>query len=158
MINNIPPFFNKHSKILILGSFPSVISRQNEFFYANKQNRFWKVLSFVFDEKEPASLDDKKSLLCNHNIALWDIVKSCDIKGSSDSTITNLKTNDINQILKNSDISHIFTNGSKASSLYKKYILKDTFIQNYPLASTSPANARYSLEKLISEWSILSRI
>lgn len=158
MTNNIKPFCNLNSKLLILGSFPSVISRQNGFFYANKQNRFWKVISAVFDEKEPLNLTDKKSLLLKHNIALWDIIQSCNIKGSSDASISNLKINNIAKLLEYSPITHIFTNGGKASLLYQKYILKHTLMQNYALPSTSPANARFSLEKLINEWKILSRI
>ena len=117
-----PPLYDKGSKVLILGSFPSVKSRENNFFYGHPQNRFWKVISAVLGEKLPESIEEKKQLLLSHNIALWDSIASCDIKGSSDASISNVVPNDLSEIFDNADIAAIFCNGKKAFELYRKYI------------------------------------
>ncbi len=148
----IPPVYNSESKILILGSFPSVKSREVGFFYGHKQNRFWKVLAEIFSDSIPESIDEKKTFLLKNNIALWDVIASCDIEGSSDSSIKNVKINDLNIILNNSKISEIFTNGKKAYDLYEKYLRSKTGINAFSLPSTSPANAAWSFEKLVVEW------
>lgn len=152
--HNIKPLYNKNSKILILGSFPSVKSREAQFYYHHPQNRFWKIMKVILKE-DFNTIEEKKTILLKHNIALWDVIGSCEIKGSSDSSIKNVISNDINHIINNSNIKYIFTNGKKSYELYNKYCLKNTNIEAIYLPSSSPANATYSLEKLIKEWSII---
>ncbi|MBR3144273.1 MAG: DNA-deoxyinosine glycosylase [Clostridia bacterium] len=151
----INPVFDKNSKILILGSFPSVKSREEGFFYGNPQNRFWKVLSFLYGEELPNTIQNKKEFLLKHGIAVFDVIKSCDIVGSADSSIKNVVPNDFTKILNNSKINRIFTNGNLAHTLYNKYVLEKTGIKDIKLPSTSPANAAFSLEKLIKTWKII---
>jgi len=151
-LHNIEPVFNKESKILILGSFPSVKSREQQFFYAHLQNRFWKVISSITNEELPVTIEEKKKLLLNNKIAVWDVIKSCDIIGSSDSSIANVEVNDIYRILNVANIKGIYANGDKAYSLFKKYFKELDIIK---LPSTSPANAQYSLEELIEEWKVI---
>ena len=152
IIHPIPPVDNSESEILILGSFPSVKSREVGFFYGHKQNRFWKVMAEVFSDNVPQTIDEKKTFLLKNNIALWDVIASCDIEGSSDSSIKNVTLNDLSVILDNSGISKIFTNGKKANILYEKYTYPKTGIKSVCLPSTSPANASWNLEKLTAEW------
>lgn len=149
-IHNIDPVYDENSKILILGSFPSVKSREQRFFYGHPQNRFWKVISNITNSKLPNTVQEKKNLLLTNNIAVWDVIKSCDIVGSSDSTIENVEINDFSIILNSANIQKIYANGDKAYSLFKKYYSKDVEIIKLP--STSPANAQYNLEKLCEEW------
>lgn len=151
--HNINPIYNKDSNILILGSFPSVKSRQEKFFYAHPQNRFWKVVSTIFNEPIPQTIAEKKQMLLRNNIAVWDVIKSCDIVGSSDSSIENVAVNDIESLLKSTNIKIIFANGDKAYKLFKKYF--DNNIGIIKLPSTSPANAQYNLERLCEEWKII---
>lgn len=153
--HNIPPLFNENSEILILGSFPSQKSREAQFFYGHPQNRFWLVLSEVLGEKLPQSIDEKREMLIKNKIALWDVIASCEIVGSSDSSIKNVVPNDISGILAKSNIKKIFVNGKTAEKYYNKYILSTTQILATVLPSTSPANAAYSLERLIDEWKII---
>lgn len=153
--HEIPPIFDENSKILILGSFPSVKSRENKFFYHHPQNRFWKVLANIMDVDVPNTLEQKRNFLLNSKIAIWDVIGSCEIEGSSDSSIKNVIVNDLNLIIKNCNIKQIFCNGGKSYELYKKYCEKNTNIKAIKLPSTSPANARFSLDKLISEWNII---
>ncbi|MBR0277440.1 MAG: DNA-deoxyinosine glycosylase, partial [Clostridia bacterium] len=147
-----PPLFDKNSKILILGSFPSVKSREQMFFYGHPQNRFWRVTSIIFNCEEPKTIDEKKKFLLNNKIALWDVIAVCEISGSSDSSIKNVKTNDITGILENSNIKRIYTNGKTAGKYYDKFIKNKIGKEAICLPSTSPANAVWSLEKLVSEW------
>ncbi len=152
--HNIEPLYDEYSKILILGSFPSIKSREAVFYYANPQNRFWKVLKEVLLwEDVPSVIDKKKEYLHKSHIALWDVIGSCDIRGSSDSSIRNIECNDIDRIIKNGNISLIVCNGNKAYELYEKYISCD--IRCLKLPSTSPANAAYSLTRLVEEWSVI---
>ncbi len=155
MIHPIPPTFDEHSEILILGSFPSVKSREVGFFYGHPQNRFWRVLAFLFDSELPKSIEEKKSFLLRHKIALWDVIASCDITGSSDASIKNVVPNDLNVILSAAQVRQIFTNGKKADSLYKKYLLPKTGREAICLPSTSPANAAWSFEKLCEAWKVV---
>jgi len=148
--HNIDPVFNSDSKILILGSFPSVKSREQKFFYGHPQNRFWKVISSITNEPLPISVEEKKTLLLKNKIAIWDVIKSCDIVGSSDSSIENVCINDFNIIFNNADIKKIYANGDKAYSLFRKYYSKE--IEIIKLPSTSPANAQFNLEKLCEIW------
>ena len=152
--HNIKPVYDKNSKILILGSFPSVKSREAQFFYGHPQNRFWKVISSITDTKLPGTIEDKRKMLINNNIAVWDVIASCDIEGSSDSSIKNVVVNDLSEILKETNIKTIFLNGGTAYNLFKKYN-KDLNMNIIKLPSTSPANARYSLEMLINDWNII---
>ena len=124
IIHPIPPFYDKESKILILGSFPSVKSREQKFFYGHPQNRFWKVLAQVFADEVPNTVPEKKAFLKKHHIALWDVIGACDIEGSSDSSITNVIVNDLSKILETGEIRAIFVNGKTAEKYYKKYTEK----------------------------------
>ena len=156
MINHpIPPLFDENSKVLILGSFPSVASRKAAFFYGHPQNRFWKVTSAVFGCEVPQTTEEKRLILFKNGIALWDVIASCDIKGSSDSSICNVVPNDISVILDTADIKNIFVNGRTAEKYYNKY-LRDTVGRSaVPLPSTSPANASWSLDRLTDAWKII---
>ena len=156
VIHKIPPVYNKNSQILILGSFPSVKSREGRFFYHHKQNRFWKVLSTIVNDVLPETIDEKKDFLLKNHIAVWDVIASCDIEGSSDSSIKNAVPNDFSDILKAAPIRKIYTNGGTAYKLYHKYCEKVTGIKAMKLPSTSPANAYYSLDRLISEWKVIA--
>lgn len=151
----IAPVYNKNSQILILGSFPSVKSREGGFFYHHPQNRFWKVLSLVYDVPMPASIDEKRQMLLHLRLALWDVIYSCEVTGSSDSSIRNAIPNDLSVILNTADIRQIVCNGNTAYKLYMKHIYPDTGIEAIKLPSTSPANASYSLDELVKAWSQL---
>lgn len=155
VIHEIPPVYNKNSEILILGSFPSVKSREGQFFYHHKQNRFWKVLSAVVNDVLPETVDEKKEFLLRNHIAVWDVIASCDIEGSSDSSIKNAVPNNFSDILKAAPIRQIYTNGGTAYKLYHKYCEKMTGIKAVKLPSTSHANASYSLDRLIGKWKII---
>ncbi len=120
--HEFPPVFDKSSEILILGSFPSVKSRQESFFYANPQNRFWKLMAQLLNESTPKDTKDKIVMLKKHKIALWDVIESCDIVGSSDSSISNVVPVDISQILSRANIIKVYANGGKAFELYNKYL------------------------------------
>lgn len=153
--HNIPPVFDNKSEILILGSFPSVKSREAEFFYAHPQNRFWRLISDIYNCSLPATVEEKKELLLSNHIALWDVIKSCEIKGSSDSSIKNATANDIKYLLDNSKVTRIFTNGALSYKLYNKYIFDITNISAVKLPSSSPANAIFSYRDLLNEWTAL---
>ncbi len=157
IIHPIPPFYDKDSKILILGSFPSVKSREQMFFYGHPQNRFWKVIAQVFGDDVPAAVPDKKAFLARHHIALWDVIASCDIEGSSDASITNVVANDLSVILDSADIRGIFVNGRTAEKYYKKYSESMIHRKAVCLPSTSPANAAWNTEKLVKAWSEVVR-
>ena len=148
----IAPLYQKDSRILILGSFPSVKSREGMFFYHHPQNRFWKVLAALTGEDAPSSIEEKRSMLLRHHIALWDVIHSCDIIGSSDSSIKNVVPNDLRPILDAAPIRQIYTNGGTAGRLYRKYIEPELGRPCTVLPSTSPANASYTLDKLIIHW------
>lgn len=151
----IKPLYDENSKILILGSFPSVKSREQMFFYGHPQNRFWPLLAKIFNEEVPRNVDEKRALALKHRIAMWDVLASCEISGSSDSSIKNAEVNDISQILNAADIKHIYVNGKTAAKYYEKYMEEKTELKAVTLPSTSPANAAYSLERLYEEWKII---
>ncbi|MBQ2658888.1 MAG: DNA-deoxyinosine glycosylase [Erysipelotrichaceae bacterium] len=153
--HQIDPVYDKHSKILILGSFPSVKSRQIGFFYGHPKNRFWKVVAAVFKEDVPATIEEKKEMLLRNGVALWDVVASCEIVGSSDSSIRNVRPNDIKKLISETSISRIYVNGGTAMKLYRKYLEKQVGMEATVLPSTSPANAAYSLDRLVEEWRII---
>ena len=155
MKHTIDPVYNEQSQILILGSFPSVKSREQQFFYGHKPNRFWKVLAGVLGCDVPQSVEEKKAMLLSHHIAVWDVIQSCEIEGSSDASIRDVVPNDLACILNTADIRAIYTNGGKAHELYGKYIEPVNKIAAHKLPSTSPANAGYSLERLLAAWSVI---
>ena len=148
----IPPLYDENSRILILGSFPSVKSRETAFFYGHPQNRFWRVLAAVFDCDVPKTVEQKKKLVFDNGLALWDVIGGCDVQGSSDSTIKNTVPNDLSVILDNADIKMIFANGRTAEKYYNKYTKPITGIDIECLPSTSPANAAWSFERLAESW------
>lgn len=156
MNHTIDPVYNEQSQILILGSFPSVKSREQQFFYGHKQNRFWKVLAGVLGCEVPQTIEEKKAMLLAHHIAVWDVIKSCEIEGSSDASIRDVVPNDLSRILDAADIRAIYTNGGKAHELYGRYIEPVNGIAAHKLPSTSPANAGYSLDRLLEAWSVLN--
>lgn len=143
------PIFNQDSKILILGSFPSVISREQAFYYANKNNRFWKVMAILFDEE----ITERKQFCLDHHIALWDVIHSCSIHGSSDTSIRDVTPNDIPTLVDKTNIHTIFTTGKTATKLYEKYIGCDK--EHIGLPSTSSANAAMSIDKLVDAYHII---
>ena len=149
------PYINKNSKVLILGSIPSVKSRKCGFYYMHPQNRFWSVLSDLFDEDFPKTILEKKQLLFRHKIALWDVIESCDIDGSSDSSIKNVKVNDIKKLIVGTDVKTIFVTGKKSLQLYNRYCLKDVGIEAIYLPSTSGANCRMSYEDLRNKYEMI---
>lgn len=154
----INPIFDSNSRILILGSFPSVKSREQGFFYGHPQNRFWRVAAAVCNEETPVTIDEKKAFLLKNNIAVWDVIHSCDITGSADSTIKNVVANDLRVILDSADIKQIFVNGRKAEQLYNKYIMPDINREAVCLPSTSPANAAWNMERLIAAWRVIREL
>ena len=151
--HTLKPIYNKFSKILILGSIPSTISRETNFYYAHKTNRFWPILSILFNT-ELKTNTDKENFLLNNKIAIFDMIKECDINGSSDSSIKNIKINNLKPIIKNSKIKYIFCTGKLSYNLYQKYY-KDLNLECVYLPSPSSANATYSLERLLSEYKII---
>ena len=154
--HNIPPLYSENSRYLILGSFPSVASRAERFFYAHPQNRFWKVLSAVFSAPLPATIDEKKRLILTNGLALFDVIASCTIAGSADSSVTDVVPNDLTPILRTGSIERVFVNGKTAEKYYLKYLAEKTGMPCVCLPSTSAANASYSLEKLIAAWRVLN--
>jgi len=156
LTHTFEPVFNKDSKILILGSFPSVKSRENNFYYGHPQNRFWKVLAQLLGREVPQTIEEKKALLLQNHIAIWDVIESCTIIGSSDSSIKDVVVNDFSKVLENSEIETIYVNGGKAYELYHKYAEMQTGVPAIKLPSTSPANAAWSLEKLCAAWSVMN--
>lgn len=152
LIHQIEPTYNKESEILILGSFPSVLSRKVGYYYGHPKNRFWMVLAEVFEEKCPESIDEKKEFLLRNKVAIWDVIASCDIVGSADSTIENVKVNDIEKILAISNIQRIYVNGRKADELYKKHLEEKIGQKAIYLPSTSPANAAWGINRLVMTW------
>ncbi|MBR4670364.1 MAG: DNA-deoxyinosine glycosylase [Butyrivibrio sp.] len=155
IVHPIPPLFDKDSRVLILGSFPSVKSREAQFFYGHPQNRFWKVIAEIFGEDVPKTVPEKKALLTRNKIALWDVIHSCEITGSSDSSIKNVTANDLTKILEKADIKAIYVNGKTAEKYYKKYIEDVIGREAVCLPSTSPANAAWKVDKLVEAWSVI---
>ena len=153
VVHPIPPVYRADSRILILGSFPSVKSRETGFFYGHPQNRFWKVTAAVCGEEVPQTVEEKKAMLLSNGVALWDVLDSCDIAGSSDSSIRNAVPVDIALILRAADIRRIYCNGTAAYELFIKHLAPVCGMTPVKLPSTSPANAAWSVERLLGEWS-----
>ena len=156
VVHPIEPLFDERSETLILGSFPSVKSREVMFFYGHKQNRFWPLLARIFEADTPVTIEEKSKLILDNKLALWDVIHSCEIDGSSDSTIKVVVPNDLSVILENAPIKRIFVNGKKAFALYQKYIEPTIGIRARVLPSTSPANAAWSVERLIEVWRVIN--
>ena len=149
---NFGPVYDSNSKILILGSFPSVKSREAAFYYGHPQNRFWPLLAALFSREVPASKEEKIVFLLEHRIALWDTIEECDIIGSSDSSIKNVVPVEINRILSCADIRQIYCNGAASYKLFMKYLEPLCGRTPVRLPSTSPANAACSFDNLYKEW------
>ena len=148
----IDPVYDGNSEVLILGSFPSVKSREAGFFYGHLQNRFWKVIAAVMEDEVPETIPEKRAFLLRHHIALWDVIGKCTIIGSDDSSIRDAVPNDLGKIISASGLSRIFVNGKKAEAIYRKYTEKKTGIKAVCFPSTSPANATWKLDRLIEAW------
>lgn len=151
----IAPVFDENSRILILGSFPSVKSREAAFFYGHPQNRFWKVVSGVLGCDCPQTIEEKRTMLLAHHIALWDVIASCRIEGSSDSSIRDAVPTDLSVLLARAPIRAVFCNGQTAFRLYARYQEQETGLPAMLLPSTSPANADYSVPRLLESWSVI---
>lgn len=154
-IHPILPVYDANSRILILGSFPSVQSRAGGFYYHHPQNRFWPLLSRLLQEPLPHSIEEKKAMLLRHGIALWDVIASCTVTGSQDSSIRDVTPNDISSLLQQADIRRIFCNGATAYHYYVRYLLQQTGRSAQKLPSTSPANAAWSMQRLMEDWSCI---
>ena len=148
----IPPVYDLHSQILILGSFPSVKSREAMFFYGHPQNRFWKVVAAVFEEPVPETVPERKGFLIRNRIAAWDVIASCRIKGSSDASIGDVTANDLRPILETASIRQIYVNGRTAEKMYKRFTEPVIGRSCICLPSTSPANASWNMDKLTNAW------
>ena len=146
------PVFDSESRILILGTMPSPKSRELGFYYSHPRNRFWPVLAEIFGENVPKTPEEKQNFCLRHKIALWDVLRECDIEGASDSSIKNAVPNDISVILNSADIKAVFCTGSTAAKLYKKFIEPETKIPVIALPSTSPANAKIKFEELCEKY------
>ena len=154
-VHPFPPLYDALSRVLILGSFPSIKSREQRFFYGHPQNRFWPMLAALFGEAVPRSVEEKRALALRHHVALWDTIYSCDIVGSSDSSIRSVVPTDLRPILSGSGVTRIFCNGRTSGLYYQKYQEKTLQIEATVLPSTSPANAAWTMEKLMEAWSVI---
>ena len=150
--HSFPPVVDEECRILILGSFPSVKSREEGFFYGHPQNRFWKMLAAIYKEGIPTDIQEKRTLLLRHHIALWDVIASCEIEGSSDASVRNAMPVDISLITNVATIERVICNGQLAAKLYHQHLEKLVGLPTVVMPSTSPANASCSLEKLIQAW------
>lgn len=155
VIHTIDPVYDESSRVLILGSFPSVKSRERGFFYGHPQNRFWRTLAAVLDEAVPDTTEEKTAMLLRNHIALWDVISRCEISGSDDASIRNAEANDLSRILDTARIRRIFVNGKTAERLYKRLIEPETDVSAVLLPSTSPANARWTPDMLKEAYSVI---
>ena len=155
LVHPFPPTWDEHSEILILGSFPSVKSREMAYFYGHPQNRFWRIVATLYGDDIPQTVEERRAFLLRHHIALWDVIASCTIVGSSDSSIRDAVPNDIRPILAGAPIHRIYTNGQTSFRLYRKYILPEIGREAVCLPSTSPANAAWSFDRLLFAWSAI---
>lgn len=155
VVHTIPPLYDSHSRVLLLGSIPSPKSREVGFFYGHPQNRFWRVLAAVLGEAVPQTIEAKRAMCLAHHVALWDTIARCDIAGASDTSIRNAVPNDIGKLVRESEITRIFATGGKSAELYRKLIEPTLHIPITQLPSTSPANAAWSLERLIEAYRVI---
>lgn len=153
--HDFEPVYDANSKVLILGTFPSVKSREHHFYYGHPQNRFWQVIARLTECEVPKTIEEKKQILLEHGIAIWDVIESCEIIGSSDSSIRNVVPADLNRLLSQCEIRQIYANGGTAKKLYERYSRKITGRDIIGLPSTSPANAAYSLDRLMEYWHVV---
>ena len=156
LLHPIPPVYDRHSRVLILGSFPSVRSREEGFFYGHPQNRFWKVLAAVFSAPVPVSVPEKKAFLLSHGVALWDVIARCEITGSSDASVRNAEPTDLSVILQSASVRRVYCNGTLAYDLYRRYQLPLTGLEAVRLPSTSPANAAWTESRLREAWRVIT--
>lgn len=155
IVHPFGPLYNDGSRILILGSLPSVKSREKQFFYGHPQNRFWPMLAQILGEPRPETIEEKRAMALKHHIAMWDTIYSCDIKGSSDSSIKNVVPTDLKQIVEASQIQAVFCNGKTSGKYFGRYQGKELEVSSFIMPSTSPANAAWTMDKLISEWKMI---
>ena len=158
IVHPFPPFFRPDSHILILGSFPSVKSREQLFFYGHPQNRFWRVAAAVFSDGVPSSIPEKRAFLERNHVALWDSIGRCTIEGSSDSSIRDVVPNDLSVILNAAPIAAIFCNGKQSFDCYYRYIYPVLLREASLLPSTSPANAAWSFDRLVEAWRVVTSV
>lgn len=151
--HEIPPLFDENSRVLILGTIPSPLSRQTKFYYGNPQNRFWQVLAAVYEEEKPATNEEKTNFLLRHRIALWDVFAACDVTGAEDSSIKNPVPNDFSVIFDKVDIKQVFTTGKTAQKYYKKFTGNDSLY----LPSPSPANCAVPFDKMVESYSVIRK-
>lgn len=151
------PVYDENSRVLILGTFPSVKSREQHFYYGHPQNRFWRVMAGLTGEAVPETIEEKKALLLGHGIAVWDVIACCDITGSSDSSIRNVVPARLNEVLDVCRIRQIFANGGTAKRLFDRYQRAACGREIIGLPSTSPANASFRLERLLESWSVVKQ-
>lgn len=149
-VHPFPPVYNSESRILIVGTFPSVVSRQQNFYYGNPNNRFYRVLAALFDAGVPQTVAEKRQFLLDCHVAVYDVLASCVIQGSSDASIREARPNDFGPLFAGAPIACVYANGRTAHKLYEQYVGPAVY-----LPSTSPANAAYSLERLIRAWSVI---
>lgn len=154
--NPFEPVFNEHSRILVLGSFPSVRSREIGFYYGHPQNRFWRMMPIIFHDAYPAATEERRAFALRHGIALWDVLCSCEIVGSSDQSIRNAVPNDISALLAQSSIQRVYLNGQRAYAIYRRLQQHACGLAGIPLPSTSAANAAWSLERLVEAWRVIA--
>jgi len=154
-VHPFPPVWNEQSRILILGSFPSVRSRETGFYYGHPQNRFWPLMARLYGETVPPSINERRSFALRNGIALWDVIESCVITGSSDASIRDAKPNDIASLIKQTNIRAVFCNGQQSYRLFERYCAHGCGIQAISLPSTSPANAAWNMERLIHAWKVI---
>lgn len=155
VVHGFGPVFDRNSKVLILGSMPSVKSREQQFYYGHPQNRFWKLAAALCDRRVPDTIDEKRLMLLGHRIAVWDVISECEIIGSSDASLKNVIPTDLSVIFAACDIKGVFANGAAAARIYKQYQMKKVGREIIKLPSTSPANAACSFDDLLSEWKII---
>ena len=153
IVHGFKPVYDKNSKVLILGSMPSVKSREQGFYYGHPQNRFWKLIAEICNREVPKTVSEKRALLIDNRIAVWDVIKECDLVGSSDASLKNVVPADLSEIFDNSAVKVVFTNGSAASKIFEKYHKGKYSAAHFCLPSTSPANAAWNFERLLTEWS-----
>lgn len=155
IIHPLKPLYRDDSRILILGSFPSVKTREYGFFYGHPQNRFWPLMEALFEEDLSTDIEERRDFLLSHHLAVYDSIYQCDIIGSSDASIKNVIPADLKSIFATADIRQVFCNGGTSYKYYKKYHAKKSGIPGIQLPSTSPANARYRLDDLVKEWEVI---
>ena len=155
IVHPFGPLYDVRSRILILGSLPSVRSREQAFFYGHPQNRFWRLVAAIFDEPAPQTIEEKRQLVLSHGIAMWDTIFSCDIKGSSDSSIRNVVPTDLRPVIDNSSVTRVFCNGATSARYYHRFQEKTLGMEAVTLPSTSPANAAWTFDRLLEAWSVI---